>query len=222
MSSQKNDKIKTFHPRAFKPKRFHLRNVSPESDTSRHFIQEIFKLDRNVIPEVTDTLTHFHPGNFHQRQCHPRTSDKIKTFHPKRFHPRNAIPESDEYQDISSKRFPSQTQMSSQKVTDTLTRFHPISFNPRKCHLSRSDIWWHVIHEILSLKPATACMKNFSSKKLDDYILVKRFGMERLLVSFSQLFTVLMRQYSFIHSSLVADPLLFVGLCEYRIMYLDE
>jgi hypothetical protein len=103
--------------------------------------------------------------------------------------------------------------MSSQKVTDTLTRFHPRSFNPRKWHLSRSDIWWHVIHEILSLKPATACMKNFSSKKLDDYILVKRFGMERLLVSFSQLFTVLMRQYSFIHSSLVADPLLFVGLC---------
>lgn len=37
---------------------------------------------------MTDTLTHFHPGNFHQRKCHPRTSDKIKTFHPKIFHPR--------------------------------------------------------------------------------------------------------------------------------------
>jgi hypothetical protein len=130
---------------------------------------------------VTDTLTHFHPGNFHQRKCHPSTSDKIKTFHPKRFHPRNAIPESDKYQDISSKIFSSQTQMPSQKVTDTLTIFHPRSFNPRKCHLGRSDIWWHVIHEILSLKPATACMKNFSSKKLDYYLLVKRFGMERVI-----------------------------------------
>jgi hypothetical protein len=120
---------------------------------------------------VTDTFTHFHPGNFHQRKCHRRTSDKIKTFHPKRFHPRNAIPESEKYQDISSKRFSSQTQMSSQKVTDTLTRFHPRSFISAEVtydHMSSTKFY--------SLKPVTACMKNFSSKKLDDYILVKRFG----------------------------------------------
>jgi hypothetical protein len=103
-------------------------------------------------------------------------------------------------------------------VTDTLTRFHPRSFNPRKCHLSSSDICWDVIHEILSLNPATACMKNFFIQEIGCLHIVKTFWYGKVIsfiltTVYSPIETVFIHPFFFSSRSIVSLNYVSIGLC---------
>jgi hypothetical protein len=174
--------IKTFHPRDFQAGQ----KCHPRSDRHINTFSSRKFSSKKMSSQHKWQNQDFSSQEISSKKCNPRKWQISRHFIQDIFKPdTNAIPESDrQINNFSSKKFQSK-KMSSQQKWHLMT-CHPRNFIPEASYGMYEEFF---IQEIGWL-----------------YIGKNVLVWKGLLVSFSQLFTVLMRQYSFIHSSLVADP----------------